>query len=233
MKKVLNIIVINLIVILSTNNALAQESNLLLGGSISTGISNLFYTRNHNPTTPSLYSHSNPNLGYEFDFIIEYSMNSKIGIQAGVKYSNWGHNSNKVSSSVYSTFPNAPDSFHRLYIKDRYSFMEIPLRLNYYLGKNKNNRFAIAGGISPSFGFWHKTSTIFINNEGSVISKRNNAAKGFDFNIVSEIGVIWNKAISEKIIFFIYPNFRIQLMTKGGDRRTLYSGLSTGIKLRL
>jgi len=175
-----------------------------------------------------------PKFGYEFGPVFDFVIRKNIAISSGIKYVVWGFNSKKREPLVNA-------DYHHFKLKERSSFIEIPLRLKYYLNTNKN-RFYISCGYSPTIHL--NTNQIGIlfypdRKEKEKFDDDNDDRKFRKINMTGELGIGYEKIISNKLILAISPNFRIQNFTFLDDervtqnRRLFFYGISFSLMTKL
>jgi len=173
-----------------------------------------------------------PKLTHEFGIVFDFAIQKKITLASGVKYVVWGFNSKKREPLVNA-------DYHHFKLKERSSFIEIPLKLKYYLNTNKN-RFYISCGYSPTvFLNTIEIGILYYTDEKEKLKNKDELRKFRKINMTGELGIGYEKTISNKFVLSINPNFRIQNFTFFDDeratqnRRLFFYGISFSLMTKL
>lgn len=113
-----------------------------------------------------------------------------------------------------------------------YRYLDIPLKLNYYL-INKKVKFYITAGFSANIFLDQQTTTIIKYKDGSENKFKSNTKKGGEpFNFSTLVGVGLNYNLSDHNIFKIEPafNYSITPLMNAPIKNHLYTaGIRVGI----
>jgi hypothetical protein len=115
---------------------------------------------------------------------------------------------------------------------NHYYYLDIPLKINYYL-VNKKIKFFISGGLSINAFLYQKTSTTIENRDGSVDKMSAISHPKFEkVNFAALIGVGMSYDLTDKYIFKLEPVYKqsITSIVNTPIKSYLYSiGLNFGI----
>jgi hypothetical protein len=90
----------------------------------------------------------NPKAGFTGGFNACYNINSRIGFEAGLQYSNKGYQTVKIPLTYISQKPTDPVTARFLY---SLHYIDIPLKVNFTLGNSKLRFFGSTGLVTNVF----------------------------------------------------------------------------------
>ena len=149
-----------------------------------------------------------PKFGYTAGLNVCYNLNSNIGIESGIQYSNKGYQT-KIEYGKFG----GPGQFEQIESKVKYNihFIDIPLKLNYATG-TRNVRFFSSLGITTNI-FATETYVLYVYNPGN--TDRNSDPTGVDYNNVNispTVSVGIDYKIKDRINLRIEPAFRYTIL---------------------
>jgi len=173
-----------------------------------------------------------PKFSQEYGIVFDFAVKRNLHLLAGVKHIEWGSSSKKVKPLVLAEYSDFK-------IKVRNQFLEIPIRLKYYI-HNKKSRLYISCGYSPTIHLnTVSIATLYYPERKEKIKDKDVLWKLRRLNMTGEIGMGYENTISKKLVFSICPNFRIQNFTFGNDdqiiinRRLFFYGISFSLTTEL
>ena len=151
-----------------------------------------------------------------------YNINKNIGIETGVQYSNKG-----TQSKFHEVLDiNSHYKFKNIY---NYDFLDVPLKANFTLGKQKV-RFFSSIGIVANFLLKATSQNVAIYPErtvSEVIEYASVSTKYNKFNISPMISLGIDYKINDRMNLRVEPTFKYQALNsiKNSDKRcNFYSG---------
>ncbi|MEL7220913.1 MAG: hypothetical protein AAGJ93_06305 [Bacteroidota bacterium] len=171
----------------------------------------------------------------DFGLLAGYSLSKKVEIAVGVRYTDWGYQTEKRALVPVFPDPVIPDF---IAYKSQNRYVEIPIRINYDLHRGKNI-FYIWGGYFPSYNISNHIITTSYFPDETITMRVEDLPTAYEyrrFNMIAELGIGISKAISPKIGLTVGPNIRSQTIGIIKDaplnRLLLFYGLSVGIHLK-
>ena len=161
----------------------------------------------------------NGSMGYSTGAFVEYALSKKTSIRGGAGFSNFGESIDSLNDFGIDKYRND------------YRFVEVPLALNYYLGKNENSRpyfsmgytlnYFLSKRITYSLVGSNRDEKTVVKGELNSISHAVRFAFGVDF--------ILDKKWSVKTELF--ANQFVSSLTNDGVRRLPFAaGLSVQLR---
>jgi opacity protein-like surface antigen len=149
-----------------------------------------------------------PKFGFTTGLNVCYNLNSNIGIESGIQYSNKGYQTKIVYGMM-----GGPGQFEPIESKFKYNFhcIDIPLKLNFAAGTG-NVRFISSLGITTNF-FVKETQILYVYNPGS--TDKSSGPSGFDYNNVNispTVSVGIDYKIKDGMNLRIEPAFRYTIL---------------------
>lgn len=216
----------------------AQESRFMMQIESSLGRSDRFFINNGAlpESIVGIWERiEQPKLSYDLGILVGYTLSDRVSIHAGMKYVDWGYQSDKSELIFAVDEPTLPQFMSS---KSQNRYIEIPLRLSYHLPL-KSNRLKIWGGWYPSYNLSNHTVSKFYYADRVEETRSKDEPVGVSyrkFNMIADLGVGFEKILSEKISFTIGPNFRTQTFGVVDDaslnRVLFFYGLSSAIVFR-
>lgn len=163
-------------------------------------------------------SYEIPKLGYTFGLGAQYQINSRLALSIGVEYSNKGQRTKNLDLNFgdqidprrgYTT-PFATEQPVKIQYYYKVSYIDIPIRIDYYLSKRKVAPF-ISTGISTNIYLGEKITSINTYADGH--KRKQGYGSTSPYNIVNpqfQIGAGIDIAI-KKSRLRVFPIYRISL----------------------
>jgi hypothetical protein len=173
-----------------------------------------------------------PKFGYSAGVNLAYQLSNKFSFEVELLFSDKGERT-KQYSLEYSAFSepslNPPSSVR---FSNHYYYLDLPLKLNYYLIKKQVN-FYLTTGISINT-FLYQTTTSFIEKQDGSVEKTNSTThpKFQKMNFAAMAGFGISYQLSDKYIFKLEPVFKhgITSIVNAPVKNYLYSvGVNVGI----
>jgi hypothetical protein len=171
-----------------------------------------------------------PMFGFSAGLGLNYKLNSKIGLETGAYYTIRGEQTKKTELTWVSPDPAFPDKSRT---KFKYTIIEFPLKINYYLKKGKLS-YAVSLGISANV-FSEKNSKVILEyGDGHKTKAVSNVNIGYrKFNSAILIGVELNYQLIERVAFRFNPVYRqniTSILIDGKSKEYPYSiGVAVGV----
>ena len=180
----------------------------------------------------------NPKIGFTAGLNFLWKLNTKFSVEAGVMYSDKGYQTKtlQLSEDLPRNYPEPlPGDQSTASFVYHYRFMDVPLKVSYYI-LNKEVKLFLSGGLSGNF-FLGETDTYSMTyRDGHSASGNTTPATTFsmlNLSIVAGFGISFH--ISKKLLVRIEPIYR-QGITPFSDsplKDYLYSAvLNTGLYYR-
>jgi len=149
-----------------------------------------------------------PKFGYTAGINVCYNINSNIGIESGIQYSNKGYQ----TKNLVAIF-GVPGQFEPIESKFKYDFhcIDIPLKLNFAAGTG-NVRFISSLGITTNI-FVKETQIFYVYFPGN--TDINSGPTGFNYNNVNispTVSVGIDYKIKDRMNLRIEPAFRYTIL---------------------
>lgn len=237
LKETIMKITIVLCLLLMFNELYSQESRFDIGILGSIGISDRMFISDG--TIPDgikdqFSKTEKPKLGFEFGVLVEYKVSNSIGIQSGMRYVEWGYKSEKRVLDF--GFPN-PSTGVEIQSGSINQYIELPMKFIYYLNSEKS-RWFFNIGYFPSINLKNYNTSKLFSDSGTEKTKEEDTSTSYrGLNLIGEIGIGWEKTLSQKLSLFINPTFKIQSFGISSNaalnRRLLFYGVSIGVKTKV
>ena len=228
----LNFLLIFSILFLS-NSSYSQNSNFSIGVEANFGQTELWYYNNGSVSAlveETFKKEEDPSFGYDIGLIIEYKVSETIGILAGVKYVELGYERNSNALVFPQPDPSQPTSLRRIYDN---TYIEVPLRINYYIN-TKSGSFFICSGLSPNINLNNFQTTRLTYSDRIESTKSEDMSIEFrKMNIVVQFGIGWEIEIKNKLKFYLMPNYKSQLFGIAQEANLNRSIMQYGIAIGL
>ncbi|HEX8516343.1 MAG TPA: outer membrane beta-barrel protein [Bacteroidia bacterium] len=172
-----------------------------------------------NPTMPVLNRIEIPRAGYTAGINTEYSFNEIIGLQLGFYYSDKGYQTQMEDMHFGAIDPRrdfyySPDG--KVPVRGKfvyhYHYLDIPVKVNFILGKKKV-RFIASTGAAANLFLKETTTSVVEYEDGS--KKRYRRGSSFNYNKLNispqvSAGIDWK--IGDKSSLRIEPTFRYGIL---------------------
>lgn len=170
-----------------------------------------FRTLKNNDTDPSndfVLDERNKNetfkLGYTGGLNVCYNFNKNIGLEAGIQYSNRGYQSNFLDIINGQSEPHMPNKMKFIY---NYYYLDIPLKINYSVGKKKV-RFFASLGFSTNILMTANESDLFIYSDHAL---KKTFTSNYDYSKlnltpIGSVGIDYK--INNRMNLRVEPTFR-------------------------
>lgn len=172
-----------------------------------------------------------PMLGYTAGADFSYFIKKQFAISLGVNFSRKGY----INESLYLTDQNG-NIIGNGYFKYNYNYIELPLKVNFILGKKKV-RFLLGAAATSSFLLYQQTNSKYEYNDGTkVISKGkpNYIYNPFNLFLTGSIGA--DISLGKKMGIKIEPKYSYGLFHTIDAPITEYlwnAGLNIGCYIKL
>lgn len=145
-----------------------------------------------------------PKFGYTAGVNFSYSLNQHFRIESGLHFSNKGYGMKKQDLYSNQQEPGIPTNFKFI---ENFYYLDIPLKVNFALGKNKW-RFISSVGASANF-FLKETQTqvLYFSDK----TDRSTSSDGYSYNklnISTMVSLGIDYRLSDKMSLRIEPTFR-------------------------
>lgn len=174
-------------------------------------------------------------LGHEVGLLTSYAVSPRFDLQTGLKASFWGYKTEKKQLAFGWPEPNPIVSTQT---KATNTFLELPIRGVYHLSAEpKSSSFMVIVGIAPTFHVRNKFVQIneYENRTEIIETSEDMLGKYRTFNMTAELGIAWQKMLSDKLRLRITPNFRMHALDlvehAALNRKLFFYGLSGGLWL--
>jgi len=170
-----------------------------------------------------------PKFGYTAGLNLALNISKRITIETGLLYSDKGEKTKKYDLIWGQPNPDLPIKNTFIY---HYIYLDIPIKINYYLFTQRAKLF-ITAGISPNIFITQKTTSILEYSDGHTKTNSSTADNGFskiDLTFIAGFGVSYD--LTNRITLKIEPTFRRSIIpiSTAPVKEYLYSmGLNTGI----
>ena len=173
-----------------------------------------------------------PKFGFTTGINVVYHFNDRIVLETGLLFSDKGEKTKKTS------FENVPSSQLPIYYtyKYHYLYLDIPLKVDYYLLTGKLKLFVTAG-VSGNIFINQKTTLLQGHDNGDIQKNTTTFNPGFNrFNLAMIAGLGINYKLSSRMNLKVEPVYRRSLTSIANTpiKSYLYStGLNMGISFKL
>ena len=178
--------------------------------------------------------------GYTTGFRLTRQLGRRLRIESGVLFSNKGEKTKPMENTGFSDsinqafFPNLDDLADEVTITYYYYYLDIPIKVNYYLPISGNIDFFVSGGLSANLFLQHGTTTRS-EKDGEVTRSRTPTT--FDIfqpvNVSVNLGFGATYWLNDLVTIRAEPEFRHSLhsiVDSGTIDSYLYSaGINLGI----
>lgn len=175
-----------------------------------------------------------PKIGYTTGLNFAWAISKRFSLSTGVLFADKGEKTKKIN---YAPNPYFPDpTFKNLTFIYHYLYIDIPVKLNYYL-LTQRAQFFLTAGISPDIFITEKSTSIMEYTDGST-KKQTSAGWRNDFskiNFTCIAGFGFGYELTKRIHLKAEPTFRCSItsISKTLIKGYYYSaGLNTGIYYR-
>jgi hypothetical protein len=146
-----------------------------------------------------------PMFGFSAGLGLKYKLNSKIGLETGAYYTIRGEQTKKAELLWASPDPSFPDKSKT---KFKYTVIEFPLKVNYYLKMGRLS-YAVSLGFSANV-FSEKNTKVFLEyGDGHKTKAVSNVNIGYrKFNSAVLIGGELSYQFTERLAFTLNPIYR-------------------------
>ena len=163
-------------------------------------------------------------LSFDIGLLGSYAINKHLVISSGLKYSKWSFNIRNRAIMAPTVVATTGHS----------DYLEIPIRLLYYINPTKKNFFVLLGctssflqgGQSGQLVRFRDGSEQILSTESIFIDLLTNSLLEFGFGYEKQIGPKWSA--------YLMPSCRVQLSNISTiaplDRRQFFYGMAGGIK---
>lgn len=173
-----------------------------------------------------------PKFGYTTGFNFGFQINKRLSVESGIQYSNKGYK--RIPQLIKYALGVSPEMATQI---ENYTYLDIPLIVNYSFLKNK---FQIIIGAGMVLNVFQRSFTRQIPENPSPDFKDNVYENTFDYNKVNfspTVSIGLNYKISNRIILQTEPSFRYGLQSTldnlVGNVHLWSVGLNFGFYIRL
>lgn len=162
-------------------------------------------------------------VGYALGINVNYSLKKFVSIETGIGYSNLGYQTKKVSLTFSVPDPREPTDYKIVYSRHH---IDIPLKVNFFIGKGKV-RFLASAGIIASFAFDERATAIYYFGEKEERQKPMTSPYNFNnFNLFPVLGIGFDYQITKHFSMRVAPTFRYGILKTINTPLTehIYSG---------
>ncbi len=174
-----------------------------------------------------------PCFGFTTGFNLAFILNRKWALEGGLQYSEKGENTNWHNYIWFPPGPNWPIAGSEA---NRYIYIDVPIRINYYL-YSKRFKLYVIGGVAPNIFLTYKSTftSLFSDNqkESSTSYSRDNF-NGINLSLMAGLGASYD--FSDRFYVKMEPTYRrfLNSITNTPVKSFLFSfGLNTGIYYKL
>jgi hypothetical protein len=179
-----------------------------------------------------------PKFGYTTGLNFLWQLNKKFSLEAGALYSDKGYQTKQepLSNGLYGgNFVNQPDNAVSGSFVYHIQFLDIPLKVNYYLLRTGVKLF-LSGGLSTNIFLGEKDTYTVTYGDGHTTTREltpYSTPSAINLSVVAGIGISFH--ISRQLLVRIEPVYRQSLtpLSYSPIKYYLYSaGLNTGLYYR-
>lgn len=174
-----------------------------------------------------------PKFGFTTGGRILFTLGNKVSLESGLLFSDKGERTKEITYRYLDYDERAPVSGKHNY---HYYYLDVPVKMNYYLTSQKV-KFFVSAGTSVNFFIAHKTTSTLTFADGRVEDRK--IATEFAFNqvnVAALAGMGADVAISEKLSLRVEPIYRRSVVSiiNTPIKSNLYSfGMNFGVFLKL
>jgi len=178
-----------------------------------------------------------PKFGCATGLNVALNINKRITLETGFLYSDKGEKT-KTYSPVWIAPTGQPDPALPTKITSiyHYIFLDIPIKVNYYL-LTQRVKFFLTAGISPNIFLTQRTTSIFDYTDGHSSTNTSSGNTGFaKINLTFTVGLGLGYDLTKKMYLKAEPTYRrsITSIVNAPIKGYLYSvGLNTGLYYKL
>jgi hypothetical protein len=145
-----------------------------------------------------------PKIGYSGGINFCYQLTKFMGIETGIQYSNKGYKTRNRTLIWDGSLPEVPDRIKSIY---NYHYIDIPLKVNFSLGKNKVRFFSSLGIVGNVF-IDEIQKNIFVYSNRKEIDNFSTNYDYHRFNVSASISAGIDYKLSNNSSLRIEPTFR-------------------------
>lgn len=163
-------------------------------------------------------------LGYTAGLNVCYNINGHFGIETGIQYSNKGYRTKNKNLSWGSSSPDLPIKSKFIY---DFHYIDVPLKLNYTIGKRKV-RFLASAGLAANIFLKETQRHVLEKADGKKDRSKTTPSNDYQkLNISPIMGVGIDYRLNNRMNMRLEPMFRYGILKIINDKPItgyLYSG---------
>lgn len=159
---------------------------------------------------------SESKIGYTTGINTIYNLNKNFGVELGVQYANKGL---KISTQLFKT---------NSYLINNINFIDIPLKLNYTIGKNKL-KFLSSLGVTTNLYLNNVVKLYDVDNNYTTTKIRSKTINSICLSYYLSLGIGYT--ISSKTIIKIEPTFRYSIFSQEKNEINNIKILNPGLNI--
>lgn len=179
-----------------------------------------------------------PKFGFTSGINVAFRISKTIALETGVLYAGKGYKTKEIdlASLNVNWQTNGPNFATKIRFISHFHYIDIPIRINYYLFVQKL-KFYITAGVSPNIFLGERGTSIITYRDGSVISSSGTSLADYKrINLVAFAGFGFSWDLTSNFYLKTEPLFRrsVTSINDAPSNNYLYSpGLNTGIYYKL
>jgi len=178
-----------------------------------------------------------PKIGFTTGLNLIMEISKRIAIETGLLFSDKGEKTKAISKKWISNSGQSLTSLpSKVTANFKYYYLDIPIKVNYYL-KTEKLKLYVTAGISPNIFLVERSILIYEYNDGRISRNTTFGNNGFSrVNLAFIAGLGCSYDVTQKIFLKIEPTFRHSITSINNTpiKGYLYSaGLNTGLYFKL
>ncbi len=172
-----------------------------------------------------------PKFGYTGGLNFNYSLNQHFSIESGIHISNKGYGMKKQDLNSNQPEPGIPTNFKFI---ENFYYLDIPLKVNFALGKNKWRFISSVGASANFFLKESQTQVVYFSNKTDR-SSGSDGHKYNELNISPMVSFGIDYRLTDKMSLRIEPTFRYGILKIIDAPVTAYlfsAGLNVGYYIK-
>jgi hypothetical protein len=174
-----------------------------------------------------------PKYGFTTGLNIAFKINKRISLEAGILYADKGYKTIKLTGTTVVPEPSLPTTISNNY---QYIYLDIPLKINYYLLTHRTKLYVTAG-LSPNIYIKQKTKSTGEHADGHTsISSFSTNDGNSKINLATMVGFGASYDLTKSLYFKVEPIYRrsITPFESTSLKQHLYSaGANVGVYFKI
>lgn len=173
-----------------------------------------------------------PKFGYSAGINFSYKLTNNFSFEVEALYSDKGERTKPYDLGNSVIKESMDKVVSKSSFNNHYYYLDVPLKINYYL-INKKIKFFISGGLSVNTFLYQKISSTIENRDGSIDKTKSISHPKFEkINFAALVGIGLNYDLTDKYTFKIEPVYKQSFtsIVNAPIKNYLYSvGINLGI----